>query len=579
MFLLQTFGGLTLLHATTRATVGTPRRKPLAVLALVAASAERGVERDWVASMLWPELDEARARRALSQTLYALRRELGADVLRDAQRLIIEPSELVTDATDFEALARPGSSRRDLERAVSLYAGPYLDGVYFPACAEFEHWAETARAAHARAYLGALRELARLAAAAGDSAKAVLWLERAANDNPLDSDIAAALARLYADLGRHGQGHALLNAHFAALRAELGVAPPARLMSLGQELQEAPSEVDARIRASTAREPNAQRVSGSPDHSEPPGTREPSLRSRMVRALTPSGVRIRRPAVIASIAGLAAVAVAAVNLIRLGVSTSDTLPTAFTKELSPPSGVGASGRVLVHVVSMPSQDPLASYVSDVLMARLAEHAAIVPREEILALERRLFGDSSRLRDQPGSTERLLALSGASIALQAGIMNAGRRDSLVMGLTLSRRAMVPPCPEAWVRIGSTEGDPGGEYQGFESWSSFRLSAPRSSPTKSVDSLVRAATRVLESMNSCDIEAHRGPSTSPWCWVGSHRVAVVPGAIRARISSGQDITMMMTAQLPGNRSRACIYSSYGRISNSGDAFTPGRATGAH
>ena len=39
MFTPQMFGGLTLLHATTRAAVGAPRRKPLAVLALVAASA------------------------------------------------------------------------------------------------------------------------------------------------------------------------------------------------------------------------------------------------------------------------------------------------------------------------------------------------------------------------------------------------------------------------------------------------------------------------------------------------------------------------------------------------------------
>ena len=119
MFLLQTFGGLTLVHATTRAAVGAPRRKPLAVPALVAAGADRGVERDWVSSMLWPELGETRARRALSQALYALRRELGVDVLRDAPRLMIDSSELVSDASDFEALARPGSPRRDLERAAS----------------------------------------------------------------------------------------------------------------------------------------------------------------------------------------------------------------------------------------------------------------------------------------------------------------------------------------------------------------------------------------------------------------------------------------------------------------------------
>jgi len=79
MLLLQTFGGLSLSDATTHTPIGAPRRKPLALLALVAEGRHRGVEREWVMAMLWPELTEARARRALSQTLYALRRELGAD--------------------------------------------------------------------------------------------------------------------------------------------------------------------------------------------------------------------------------------------------------------------------------------------------------------------------------------------------------------------------------------------------------------------------------------------------------------------------------------------------------------------
>ena len=371
MFLLQTFGGLTLVHATTRATVGAPRRKPLAVLALAvlalaAAAAERGVERDWVASMLWPELGETRARHALSQALYALRRELGADVLRDAPRLTIDPSELVTDVGDFEALARPGSSRRDLERAVSLYVGPYLDGVHFPGCVDFEQWTETARAAHARAYQGALRELARLAAAAGDRAKAVQWLERAANEFPLDSDIVAALARMYAEMGRQGQGNALLDAHFAALRAELGVAPPARLVSLGQQLREAPSEADASsgTPASTRSEATSRRVPSSSDGSSSAIKRSRALRPRIVRAVMAGRARSRSRAVIVAFSGLATVALAGGYLGRSKVHRAETLPAAFSEELPRPPGLGPKGgRVLVHVLSMPHQDALATYVT------------------------------------------------------------------------------------------------------------------------------------------------------------------------------------------------------------------------
>lgn len=52
MYLLQTFGGLTLLHASTRQSVGAPRRKPLALLALVAARGAGGADREWLAALL-----------------------------------------------------------------------------------------------------------------------------------------------------------------------------------------------------------------------------------------------------------------------------------------------------------------------------------------------------------------------------------------------------------------------------------------------------------------------------------------------------------------------------------------------
>lgn len=215
------------------------------------------------------------------------------------------------------------------------------------------------------------------------------------------------------------------------------------------------------------------------------------------------------------------------------------------------------------------------------MARLAKQATLVSHEEVLALEHRLYGEKTDTdrRDQPGSSIKLLEHTDAVIALEAGVMNLGPRDSIMMGLTLYRRAAIPPCPEGWVRFSSAEHDPGGTYPGIESWSSFRLSAPRSSPTGSVDSLARAAIRTLESMRSCDIEAHRSAITAPWCWVTPRRVAVVPGVIRARVSSGQDITMtMMASGLPKGRHRFCVYSSYGRVSNDGDESTPGRWTRA-
>src|SRR5919199_113199 len=54
-----------------------PRR--LAVLALLARARERGLTREKLIAYLWPDADEERGRRVLSQTLYSIRRDLGSE--------------------------------------------------------------------------------------------------------------------------------------------------------------------------------------------------------------------------------------------------------------------------------------------------------------------------------------------------------------------------------------------------------------------------------------------------------------------------------------------------------------------
>ena len=572
MYLLRTFGGLTLTHATTHQLIGAARRKPLALLAVVAASGERGVERDGIATMLWPELDEMHARRALSQTLYALRRELGDDVLRDTPRLIVDPTKLASDAAEFQALARPGGTRRDLERAAALYTGPYLDGVYFAGCAEFEHWAEMARAVHAAAYLGVLREIARLAAAAGDGPRAIEWLERAAHEFPLDSDVAAALARAYADAGRHGQAFAFLNAHFAALQAELGSAPPDLLVSLGRELQTAPAEprIMTGSRARTESGRIARAATASLRARAANEARKGSRQQTGIGAVARGSSRLQRVGGIAA-TFLGVVAAAWAFRWKPAEHVAESLSTAFAREVAWPGSAGAGNRVLVRVRSLtglalePASTGLSTYTDDVLRPALAKVATLVPREQTEEMHRRFRAQREGAREPLDLTQYLLEMSDAQLALEAEVVDLGERsDSLLLGIRLYRRTMVPPCPEGWSFPRKDVADTG-TYEGVESWSSFRLRAPKARPTKYVDSLVHSARRMLESMNSCDLDAHRGLTTAPWCWTGANGVRVVPGVLRARISSGENIMMTMaTDRLPGGRKRYCMYSSAMRMS---------------
>jgi hypothetical protein len=137
MFRLQVLGDLAIYHRDgTR--IGEARRKPLAVLAYLAAEAPRAVNRELLAGLLWPESTPEKARRSLAQTLYTLRRELGADVVQGVSQLTLDVNLVGTDLADFrEALAR-----HDVGAAAVHYGGPFLDGMYVAGTAEFERWSE-----------------------------------------------------------------------------------------------------------------------------------------------------------------------------------------------------------------------------------------------------------------------------------------------------------------------------------------------------------------------------------------------------------------------------------------------------
>ena len=122
-----------------------PRR--LAVLALLARAGRTGVTREKILALLWPDEADDRARRSLNQAVYSLRRDLGAEeALVGTKDLRLNLDVIEVDVAEFQEAVEAN----DLDRAVRLYAGPFLDGFFVPRAPEFEHWVEGERAALAR---------------------------------------------------------------------------------------------------------------------------------------------------------------------------------------------------------------------------------------------------------------------------------------------------------------------------------------------------------------------------------------------------------------------------------------------
>lgn len=288
--------------------------RALAILARLAVAGERGVARESLIALLWPERPTASARHAFAQTLYAARRVLGADVVVGTDVLRLNPAAVIADVAELERALAAG----DREEALARYAGPFLDGFHVSDAPEFDHWAAAERDRIARLAAGAADALAAAAERAGDPHAVAAWRRRRSAMDPLDPGATAALMRALVAVAdvpgaiRAGERHATLvrevldaapSAAVLALLADVRggrVAPPAASTANGA----APSGVAPNGVApsgASSDDPSADRSGAGVAPPVPPPVVPPRPR-RGARALTRLGILV---AVAASIGALA----------------------------------------------------------------------------------------------------------------------------------------------------------------------------------------------------------------------------------------------------------------------------------
>jgi serine/threonine-protein kinase len=216
MLRLETLGGLVLAGDS-----GTPlpiQRRRLALLALLSTAGKRGVRRDKLVSVLWPDSPEAKARHALEQLIYSLRQERDESLVAGPDPLRINHHVLTVDVVEFEAALDSGA----LADAVRVYRGPFLDGFYLTGAPEFENWAESERSRLAGRYRAGLDRLARDLAGRNEHGAAIdLWRKLVLAD-PLSSSAIVGLMKCLAELGDRSGAWREGKAHETLVRRELG---------------------------------------------------------------------------------------------------------------------------------------------------------------------------------------------------------------------------------------------------------------------------------------------------------------------------------------------------------------------
>jgi TolB-like protein/DNA-binding SARP family transcriptional activator len=234
MLRIITLGACFLERDGVRLEAASAHRKGMALLALLAASGERGVSRDTAMALLWPDSDEERARTSLRQLVHSLRTQLHApDLLLASPELRLDPHVVTSDVAEFRAALDAG----DVATASSHYGGPFLDGFHLRGGDELERWVATERTVLARAASSALERLAVKAGEEGDLAGAIGWWRRLAGAEPLSTRAALGLMRALDASGERAAALQHARVHQLMVSQELGGVPDPSVSALAAELR------------------------------------------------------------------------------------------------------------------------------------------------------------------------------------------------------------------------------------------------------------------------------------------------------------------------------------------------------
>lgn len=232
---LRLFGGLQLEAPGAALPRQILHKKRLALLALLAVS--KRLSRDKLAGFLWPEHDEDKARHQLASAIYELRRALGENAVESIGDTVASAEAVIgSDVADFERFRSAGN----LEAAVALYGGPFLDGFFITDAEEFERWTQSERDRLAGLYATSLEQLAARAEQRGAQLEAVEWWRKLAAHDRYNSRIVLRLMRALDAVGDRSGALQQLRTHTLLLRDDLGVGPDPELIAAAEHLRKTP---------------------------------------------------------------------------------------------------------------------------------------------------------------------------------------------------------------------------------------------------------------------------------------------------------------------------------------------------
>lgn len=411
---LQTFGTVYIERNGVPLGGAHAQRRRLALLALVAAS-DRGVAaRPKVIALLWPERDEAGGRHSLSQLIYALRHDLGADVFRvDHETIALNPELIESDVRVFDEALRAGQ----LERAIEVYRGPFLDDFHLDDAPDMERWIESESSRRNGQCSRALEQLATDSESMRDWHRArELWHRRSLLD-PADGRVALRYMRALAAVGDRRGALRAAEEYERLMRIELDAEPDQVVARFADKLRHDPDPL-AEVPLPLSASPVAYDLA-APSAPLPVAVAIPpeAVIARDAAASAPEASTRRGGRWIATVASLAA---AAALLLALTTDRGDYASTA--------PGIGA----IVVLGDMSGPDTvLALAVREAIRARLSNTRGVVVASDLRVRELKSllrFSDSGL---RPHQLLSVAMRAGAHRAISGSVLPIGTGAQIVV----------------------------------------------------------------------------------------------------------------------------------------------------
>lgn len=205
--------------------------KAAALLGYLALSSDPQ-PRERVVGLLWGESSEDAARKNLRNTLWAIRKDLGAEtVVTSGERLSLQP-DLAVDVRLLRSAGPPADPRFLL----ALYTGPFLDGLALAEAPDFELWLISARARLAETFLSQVTEGIAALNRSGSWREAAALARQALAHDPLHEPLVRALMEALARLGERSEALRQYEALKVALERELGASPAPETSALREDI-------------------------------------------------------------------------------------------------------------------------------------------------------------------------------------------------------------------------------------------------------------------------------------------------------------------------------------------------------